>query len=813
MGLFKRKPPIDPTELEAMRNVLGEVWARLDESEIAKASLEDRLSSLTATTMVLSSTAQNDTAEIVEKIVLLEGRLERHAEVDGRLLELDQRVAEVEQRQPVVDSGETTSAEGAVASGGISGGVDLATEFVAELILLSERIDLVAELAASPAQPDDELAARLDELGRSAEMVDALNHQLALLTSQVNSQAEMADQLTALSNRISLLQQSSVDADELSVRLAALAAAQTHAEGFDDRSNELTSRSAANEEQQRSAAEQVELVEQRAVSDTEPSQIDQVQAELRMEIESLRTQIDAQPDVVLPDLTQVTAQLAQLAERLAASEHDHRATRQEMTTKLTAQAISERSIANVHERLTASEHDARAAREMTVSLEQRIDQQIVRAPNAALAAAGIGDELVELRRRIDVDLAAVNARLNEYAPISEQLADLRSTVDGHRDLPGALIELRSQMADDAALSAVSAQLEALRVQVDEAGLSATHGDDQLAITAQLDALRSHVDETRSAFDQLRETHDQLNDQREVEARLASLQSQLDEQRGASAEIHELRDRVDTQSGLPAQLSELGARVDREIGNVHDRIASQGDVSGQFDDLRHRLDEQRHRIGEYGTVAEQIQVLHDRIDEQRELPGQLDELRHRLEEHNGVASQLAELGSRVDRELGDVRHRIDEHDGLPDQLASLNVRLSELGDHRGELDRLHDRVDEIGAALASTDAISDQLRELTQRAGLTQAATDETRAQVAAVEQRLASASTELANQIGELGREIDGLATREVEPVNVTLDDAATATLRNGQVRLASEQARFEISFREDLATLAEQVRQLRGRG
>ena len=155
------------------------------------------------------------------------------------------------------------------------------------------------------------------------------------------------------------------------------------------------------------------------------------------------------------------------------------------------------------------------------------------------------------------------------------------------------------------------------------------------------------------------------------------------------------------------------------------------------------------------------MLHDRIDEQRELPGQLDELRHRLDEHDGVAS----------------------------------------------------RVDEIGAALASTDAISDQLRELTKRAGSTQAATDETRAQLAAVEQRLASASTELANQIGELGREIDGLATRELEPVNVTLDDAATATLRNGQVRLASEQARFEISFREDLATLAEQVRQLRGRG
>jgi hypothetical protein len=36
--------------------------------------------------------------------------------------------------------------------------------------------------------------------------------------------------------------------------------------------------------------------------------------------------------------------------------------------------------------------------------------------------------------------------------------------------------------------------------------------------------------------------------------------------------------------------------------------------------------------------------------------------------------------------------------------------------------------------------------------------------------------------------------------------------LKASQVKLASEQARYEITFREDLAALAEQVRQLRGR-
>ena len=43
-------------------------------------------------------------------------------------------------------------------------------------------------------------------------------------------------------------------------------------------------------------------------------------------------------------------------------------------------------------------------------------------------------------------------------------------------------------------------------------------------------------------------------------------------------------------------------------------------------------------------------------------------------------------------------------------------------------------------------------------------------------------------------------------------DDQLVATLKASQVKLANEQARYEITFREDLAQLAEQVRQLRGR-
>ncbi len=57
MGLFKKKQSIDPVEFLVLRNELVELKERLDASEQAKASLEDRLSSLAATTMVLPSAA------------------------------------------------------------------------------------------------------------------------------------------------------------------------------------------------------------------------------------------------------------------------------------------------------------------------------------------------------------------------------------------------------------------------------------------------------------------------------------------------------------------------------------------------------------------------------------------------------------------------------------------------------------------------------------------------------------------------------------------------------------------------------------
>jgi hypothetical protein len=76
-------------------------------------------------------------------------------------------------------------------------------------------------------------------------------------------------------------------------------------------------------------------------------------------------------------------------------------------------------------------------------------------------------------------------------------------------------------------------------------------------------------------------------------------------------------------------------------------------------------------------------------------------------------------------------------------------------------------------------------------------------QVGALELRVSAVATELANQVSELGTEIDALARR---PAGEPIDDEVLDGLRDAQSRLANEQARYQIAFRADLARLAERI-------
>ena len=79
--------------------------------------------------------------------------------------------------------------------------------------------------------------------------------------------------------------------------------------------------------------------------------------------------------------------------------------------------------------------------------------------------------------------------------------------------------------------------------------------------------------------------------------------------------------------------------------------------------------------------------------------------------------------------------------------------------------------------------------------------------LAMLDDRLTSVSTELANQISELGHDIDAIGAR---PPAEGVDAEALDAVKSGQVRLANEQARYQIAFREDLARLAQELKRPR---
>jgi chromosome segregation ATPase len=113
------------------------------------------------------------------------------------------------------------------------------------------------------------------------------------------------------------------------------------------------------------------------------------------------------------------------------------------------------------------------------------------------------------------------------------------------------------------------------------------------------------------------------------------------------------------------------------------------------------------------------------------------------------------------------------------------------------------IDDLEAIRAEVASLRSELTKRSNELSLVTAATNGLDQRIAALDTRIAGMSTELANQVHELGREIEQLAEREHEPETA----AALEQIRISQTRIANEQARYEIAFRQDLAMLAERIR------
>ena len=74
--------------------------------------------------------------------------------------------------------------------------------------------------------------------------------------------------------------------------------------------------------------------------------------------------------------------------------------------------------------------------------------------------------------------------------------------------------------------------------------------------------------------------------------------------------------------------------------------------------------------------------------------------------------------------------------------------------------------------------------------------------LALIEQRLVNMGNELSHQLHEMGNEIEQLSKDGGESVSAEI----LVALKESQIKLAQEQARYQIVFRQDLAALADQV-------
>jgi chromosome segregation ATPase len=163
---------------------------------------------------------------------------------------------------------------------------------------------------------------------------------------------------------------------------------------------------------------------------------------------------------------------------------------------------------------------------------------------------------------------------------------------------------------------------------------------------------------------------------------------------------------------------------------------------------------------------------------------------------GLFRRRSEEAGELDRlriGLGELRERLDESDAakaeLGSKIRSLTERL-ETPITAPPLEPPAPAVVRPTVDVAELEAVRAQIARLTVR--------------LEALDRRITTISTELANQLGELSDDIDTLGKRAEAD---TVDEAALVALRDAQTRLASEQARYQIAFRQDLAEIAERWR------
>ena len=250
---------------------------------------------------------------------------------------------------------------------------------------------------------------------------------------------------------------------------------------------------------------------------------------------------------------------------------------------------------------------------------------------------------------------------------------------------------------------------------------------------------------------------------------------------------------------------LGARVD-ELTSRIDAVADASrlrQVEAQIDDLA-------AKIAAPPPVALLSPDKTDTNGTDSATAARLDEISARVESIDSLAGQLAQLNARVTAQAE-----------FGAQLSSLSDRIGELSNGSRSFAPASQPIAEHNGLGEQVQALSYRVEVLAERVETGDARARQTAEQLSTIEHRMSAVSTELTNQVSELGRDIDdfgGLANSNGNGEGdghsgngKRLSAELLSELQSAQIKLAEEQARYEIAFRQDLATLAEHVRRAKG--
>ncbi|WP_394935573.1 hypothetical protein [uncultured Ilumatobacter sp.] len=296
------------------------------------------------------------------------------------------------------------------------------------------------------------------------------------------------------------------------------------------------------------------------------------------------------------------------------------------------------------------------------------------------------------------------------------------------------------------------QLEVLRLEIVSLRKQLDDADQQ---KAQLLARVETVDETSTALRGRVESADQIN-----------------------AVLHQ---RVDALDSANAQLGQRVGSVDGAVVRVRDDVAA---VNQQLESAN--------------TLGAEVQALTERLNSTPVLPP----LRAALPPPDGrVEELLRQVAALSDTVTAQGKTPVVD----PAEISALAQRLDAMS---ADLTARKEQVDDAGAKAGSTPnktAVAPEDVEV-MRTEITEMAES-----MAALDRRITNVSMELANQLTELSNDLEVLLLSADNKADDG-DEAAVVGLaieavQQSTERLAIEQARYQIQFRQDLAELAERLR------